>query len=281
MDRKIWTFNERNTVTAYSGPKIKAAYLRVSTKKQKLTRQFDDIKAACPDAVFFSEVYTGTKSDRPEWQKLLKMCRQGQVSEIWFCDVSRMSRNKQDGYMTWKLLYDMEIELHFLQTPQVDTTTYKEAVKKMINIEPSFEDAATNALVSSILSSINDYMISLAKRQIYIAFDEAEQEAKHLSQRTSEGMAVARIKGKNIGRREGITIQTWKRQKSVQKIKKHYEKYGGDLSAADCIKMFNISKTTFYKYLEQIDREMAGEEVTFTYNSRKKHTPKEEANKCK
>ena len=223
----------------------------------------------CPEAIIYFETYTGRQSDRPEWQHLLHLCHLGQVSEIWFCDVSRMSRNKEEGYETWKELYDLGIELHFIQTPQVDTTTYKETLNRTLKFQEDLGDNATNQFVSSIFSAVNDYMINLAQRQIYIAFEEAEQEAKNLSQRTKEGLEVARIKGKQIGRQEGTSIDTWKRRKAIRKIKKYYVRYGGQVTSEDCIKICEISKSTFYRYIQQIDEELKGNKKKFT--SRGKH----------
>ena len=47
-------------------------YCRISTKKQNIERQERNIKATYPEALIRKEVYTGTKSDRKEWSKLLK-----------------------------------------------------------------------------------------------------------------------------------------------------------------------------------------------------------------
>ena len=47
-------------------------YCRISTKKQNIERQERNIKATYPEALIRKEVYTGTKSDRKEWNKLLK-----------------------------------------------------------------------------------------------------------------------------------------------------------------------------------------------------------------
>ncbi len=180
-----------------------------------------------------------------------------------------MSRNKEEGYATWKELYDLGIELHFIQTPQVDTLTYKNAIAKTVKA-PDFGDNATNVLVGTIMDALNDYMIHLAKRQIYIAFDEAETEAKHLSQRTKEGMEVARMNGSPIGRREGVTISTWKGRKAKEEIKRHYAKFGGTLTAAECIKMCGIAKASFYRYVTEIEMEDQGNGITYTYYSRKR-----------
>ena len=45
-------------------------YCRISTKKQKLQRQIDNIKSAFSGAVIITEEYTGTTLDRPSWKKM-------------------------------------------------------------------------------------------------------------------------------------------------------------------------------------------------------------------
>ena len=45
-------------------------YCRISTMKQKLQRQIENIKAKYPEAVIITEEYTGTTTDRPTWNKL-------------------------------------------------------------------------------------------------------------------------------------------------------------------------------------------------------------------
>lgn len=240
-----------------------------------MQRQIDDIHSVCPEAIIYYETYTGTRSDRPEWQKLLHLARLGQVSEIWFCDVSRMARNKEEGYETYMELYNLGVDLHFILAPQIDTTTYKETLNQIVNMNCDFGDSATNEFVNEIFAAVNDYMIKIAQRQIYIAFTEADDEAKHLSQRTKEGIEVARIKGSQIGRQEGVTIDTWKHRKAIRKILMYYEKYEGlrnVVKAEDCIKICEISKSTFYRYVDEIDRMQQGVKKKFTYTS--KHTKK-------
>lgn len=71
-------------------------YARVSTAKQKLQRQIDNIKSFDDSAILFTEKYTGTKIDgREELNKLLKRVKPGDT--IIFDSVSRMSRNAEDG----------------------------------------------------------------------------------------------------------------------------------------------------------------------------------------
>lgn len=67
-------------------------YCRISTKQQSIDRQIRNIKAEYDNAVIITEVNTGTKQDRPEWNKLYKKAKAGDT--IVFDSVSRMSRNE-------------------------------------------------------------------------------------------------------------------------------------------------------------------------------------------
>ena len=71
-------------------------YCRISTKKQNIERQERNIKATYPEALIRKEVYTGTKSDRKEWSKLLKALKPADT--VVFDSVSRMSRNAEEGF---------------------------------------------------------------------------------------------------------------------------------------------------------------------------------------
>ena len=79
-------------------------YCRISQKKQSIERQIRNIKEAYPEAVIIEETFTGTKIDRPEWNKLYKKAKSGDT--IIFDSVSRMSRNAEDGFNTYEELYN-------------------------------------------------------------------------------------------------------------------------------------------------------------------------------
>ena len=97
-------------------------YARISTKKQKIERQIENIKHYCKEAVIYQEAFTGkSKShDRPEFEKLLKRVKAGDT--IIFDSVSRMSRNAEDGFTQYMELYEKGVELVFLKEPYVNTT---------------------------------------------------------------------------------------------------------------------------------------------------------------
>ena len=70
-------------------------YARISTNKQNIERQNRNILELYPNAKLINETYTGTTSDRPQWNKLLKDVKPNET--IVFDSVSRMSRNADEG----------------------------------------------------------------------------------------------------------------------------------------------------------------------------------------
>ena len=55
---------------------VKYGYARVSTRQQDLEGQLRQLEEERCDKIYFEKI-TGTKSDRPEFQKLLKVIQTG------------------------------------------------------------------------------------------------------------------------------------------------------------------------------------------------------------
>ena len=217
-------------------------YCRISTKKQSMDRQIRNIKARYSDAVIVTDVYTGTKQDRPEWNKLYKKVKPG--DSIVFDSVSRMSRNAAEGFKLYEELYNKNIELVFLKEPHINTGTYKKALQNNISL--------TGTIVDYILEGVNKYLMALAKEQIQLAFDQAQKEVDDLHQRTKEGIETARLNGKRIGLEKGSKLTTKKSLAAKEVIRKHNKDFGGSLSNEDTWKLAGISKMTFYKYKNEL-----------------------------
>ena len=164
-------------------------YCRISTKQQSIDRQIRNIKGSYDKAAIIQEVYTGTKQDRPEWNKLYKKAKAGDT--IIFDSESRMSRNADEGFCLYEELYNKGIELVFLKEPHINTSTYKKALESNISM--------TGTNVDFILEGVNKYLMSLAKEQIRLAFEQSEKEVQDLHQRTKEGIETARLNGKQSG----------------------------------------------------------------------------------
>lgn len=223
-------------------------YARISTVKQKLERQIDNIKREYPDAVIITEEYTGTTTDRPEWNKLVKQIKEqatkGTEITLVFDEVSRMSRNAEEGFRDYKTLYDMGINLVFLKERHIDTDNFRQALQSKVTM--------TGTDVDIILAAVNEYMMKLAERQIEIAFQTAQAEVDYLHQRTSEGVRKAQAAGKQVGRAKGTTIETKKAIEAKKQIQKYSRDFDGKLSDTDCMKLIGIARNSFYKYKAEL-----------------------------
>ena len=217
-------------------------YCRISTKQQSIERQIRNIKAEYTDAVIVTEVYTGTKQDRPEWNKLYKKVKPGDT--VIFDSVSRMSRNAEEGFNLYEELYNKNVELVFLKEPHINTNTYKKALESNISM--------TGTTVDYILEGVNKYLMALAKEQIKLAFEQSEKEVQDLHQRTKEGIETARLNGKQIGQKAGTILTTKKSIEAKQLILKHSKDFNGTLSDMDCMKLIGLARNTFYKYKREL-----------------------------
>ena len=141
-------------------------YCRISTNKQNIERQERNIRAAYPDAMIVKEAYTGTSLNRKEWGKLMKIVKRGDT--LVFDSVSRMSRNAEEGFEAYQSMFSQGINLVFLKEPHINTDTYKTAMQNQVQL--------TGSCVDLILEGVNKYLLTLAREQIKIAFDQAEKE---------------------------------------------------------------------------------------------------------
>ena len=220
-------------------------YCRVSTMKQSIERQIRNIKAEYPNAVIVTDEYTGTKLDRPGWTKLYKQLQPGDT--VIFDQVSRMSRDADEGFRVYEDLFNLGVNLIFLKEPHINTETYKKAMETGVPM--------TGTNVDFILEGVNKYLLSLAKEQIRLAFDQAEKEVEDLHQRTREGIETARLNGKQIGQPKGAKLTTKKSIEAKKVILKRSKDFNGDLSDAEVMKLTGIARGTFYKYKRQLREE--------------------------
>ena len=217
-------------------------YCRISTKKQNIERQERNIKSAYPEAVILKEVFTGTKINRKEWNRLEAILKTGDT--IVFDSVSRMSRNAEEGFQTYESMFNRGITLVFLKEPHINTDTYKKAMQNQVQM--------TGGAVDLILEGINKYLFALAQEQIKIAFDQAEKEVLDLQQRTREGIQTARLNGKQIGQEQGKKLTTKKCKDCKPIILKHSKDFNGTLDDSEVMKLTGLSRNTYYKYKREL-----------------------------
>lgn len=229
-------------------------YARVSTQQQKLDRQIINIQAFNPDAEIIKEKYTGTKMNRPEWNELYKKLKPGDT--VIFDEVSRMSRNADEGFSVYQELYKRGVNLVFIKEPYINTSVYSD--EKLI---PATGDTD---LDETLIKGLNEYCLRLAKKQIKIAFEQAQAEVDHLHKRISEGMRASNAPEKISEYRTGRKTTTKKSIAAKKIIKKHNKDFIGkhgltDIETMDLIKgkLGTIARNSYYKYKRELLTEAA------------------------
>lgn len=224
-------------------------YCRISTAKQSIERQIRNIKDTYPEAVIIQEVFTRTRIDRKEWQKLFGKVKSGDT--IVFDSVSRMSGNAYDGFSAYEELYSRGVNLVFLKEPHINTDTYRQALESNVQL--------TGSNVDFILEGVNRYLLTLAKEQIRLAFEQSEKEVQDLHQRTKEGIETARLNGKQIGGVKGRKLTTKKSIEAKKQILKYNKDFGGSLNNEETWTLIGISKMTYFKYKRELMEEKSGD----------------------
>ena len=225
-------------------------YCRISTMKQKIARQIDNIKREYPDATIITEEYTGTTTDRPNFNKLIKNLKQGDT--IVFDEVSRMSRNASEGIELYEQLFDMGINLIFIKEPHINTSVYRDRMNKQIEKLSSTGSKATDKLLESIMSALHEYTIDLAREQIELAFKTAQAEVDFLHQRTSEGVRKAQAQGKQVGRAQGAKVETKKAKECKARIMELSKDFNGSNKDTEVMAILGIARNTYYKYKNEL-----------------------------
>lgn len=217
-------------------------YCRISRKTQSIERQVRNLTALYPQGIVIKEAYTGTKIDRPEWNKLYKKVKAG--DKICFDSVSRMSRDENEGFTAYQELFNRGVELEFINEPLINTATFKNALQNAIPM--------TGTNVDYILEGVNKFLMELAKEQIRLAFQQSQKETDDLHIRVSQGIETARLNGKQIGGVLGSKYNVKKSQEAKEQIKKYSKDFDGTLNDSEVIKLTGISRKTYYKYKKEL-----------------------------
>lgn len=224
-------------------------YCRVSTMKQSLERQRENILKKYPDAIIIDEKYTGKTLDRPKWNKLYKQVMdqraKGNDVTIVFDEVSRMSRNAEEGFTIYKQLYDAGVHLCFLKECHLDTDLFKETQTAKIEL-------VGNDIADAYIETTNKVLMLLAQKQIKAAFASAQWELETKNKNTSDGVRRAQAEGKQVGRLAGCKVETKKAKEAKQRIIELSRSFNGTLADADVIKVCGISRNSYYKYKKEI-----------------------------
>jgi len=149
-----------------------AIYCRVSTDDQSCERQLNDLKAFADRAGYdvtavFQEKASGAKTDRIERAKVLKLAQSRKIDLVLVTELTRWGRSTVDLLNTLQDLNTQGVSVIAQTGSQFDLNT------------------AQGKMIAGVLS-------------VLAAF-----ERDLISERTKSGLAIAKAKGKKLGRQPG------------------------------------------------------------------------------
>ncbi|UUV20127.1 recombinase family protein (plasmid) [Fusobacteria bacterium ZRK30] len=219
-------------------------YVRISTKKQSITRQIENISKYDITATIIEETFTGTTTNRPRWIKLKNQLKLGDT--VIFDSVSRMSRNAAEGIDEYEELVNKGIKLIFLKEAYINSEVYQSQLEGYKNIHTEDKD------LEPLFRGIKETLKNLARKQIIIAFNQSEKEVQDLRQRTKEALAIKKAHGIQLGhgKKKLITKKSIERKEKIQKMSKRYM---GNMNDKEVIETIGMARHSFYKYIREIN----------------------------
>lgn len=210
------------------------SYMRISTKEeramQKYSRQESALKKYAEQnnidyLLEFREDQSGKSfENRKEWNKLERLLQSGDT--VVFKDISRFTREAENGYKKYMELMERGIDLVFIDNQTVSTGY----IKQLLNIAKAQNLVAKTSLESTI------------KLLLIVELDRVEQERAIIIKRIKDGISASENKS---GRKQGQL------DKMTDELKEDIKKYLNDRSIkqVDLMEKHNISRTTLKKYV--------------------------------
>ena len=180
---------------------MKYGYARVSTTDQKLENQIDLLKSAGADKIF-REKYTGTTTQRPEFQKLLNELEANDTLTVTKLD--RFARNTTEALELIQKLFKQNIKVNILNMGVIDNTPTGQLIFTIFSAFAQFERdlIVTRTQEGKMYAREHDPNFREGRPRTYS--DEQIQLAYELRQ---QGMTY-----KMIARKTGISERTQQRR---------------------------------------------------------------------
>lgn len=190
------------------------AYIRVSTKQQKIDRQYEEIKEFnVDDKKIYIDKESGKDFDRTNYKKLIKKIKKDDLLIIKSID--RLGRNYQMILEEWaRITKTIGADIKVIDMPLLDTRIEgKNLVGKFIS-----------DIVLQVLSFV------------------AENERNNIKQRQAEGIRIAKEKGIKFGRPKVVLPPN-----TNEIIEKYINK---ELTNDQSAKIIGVSRGTFFRIVK-------------------------------
>ncbi|MEH7278309.1 recombinase family protein [Bacillus toyonensis] len=201
-------------------------YICVSTKDQNEQRQLHKMMERGVEARrIFVDKASGRNFDRPQYQLLRKILSTGDI--VYIDALDRMGRNYDEVISEWKYITrELQADIVVLENETLfDSRRFRE--------------------MGDMGRLMEDQFLSLLS---YVA----DQERKKIHQRQAEGIAVAKSKGKHLGRPQ-VNLSTLSKQQIIIIEETHSKWKNGEITAVIFMEMLELKKNTFYKIMKEYE----------------------------
>jgi len=149
---------------------MRYGYARVSSKEQNLDRQLTQLSGLGINEIF-SDKKSGKDFDRPEYKRLCRQLKKGDV--LFISSLDRLGRNYDEIQEQWRILTKgKQVDIVVLDMPLLDTR--------------ADERNLTSRFIADLVLQILAYV--------------AQMEREAIRKRQAEGIAAARERGVKFGR---------------------------------------------------------------------------------
>lgn len=201
-------------------------YMRISTKDKQTTdrqeitlRQYAETNGFSYDKLIIEKVSGSVKvNDRSEYGKLKDKMRSEDIMVV--SDLDRLGRDADDVIRELKELKAIGIKVVALDMPYMNEW----------NRVNDNDDSMYN-MVIDIVTTIKAHV--------------AQQEREKIISRINQGLAIAKAKGKKLGRPKVELPDNF-----IKEYKRFKDGKYGDMSATGFAKMLGIGRATLYKYID-------------------------------
>ncbi len=215
-------------------------YMRISTKesndKQSFNRQEKSLKVYAEsnnikysDRYIYKDDISGATFNRSEWRELESNLNEGDT--VVFKEISRFTRQAEEGYKKYMELMDKGINLVFLDNPTVST----DYIKNLTEVANTQNLVTKTALESTI------------KLLLIVELDRVQQEREIIAKRIKQGIQASDKKqGRKVGQLDKITeelkadIKLFLSNRRIKQV---------DLMNKHC-----ISRNTLKKYIKIVEQ---------------------------
>ena len=195
---------------------ISYGYVRVSSLDQNEDRQMIEMdRLGIMRKHIFIDKQSGKDFNRPEYKKLLRVLKEGDV--LYILSIDRLGRNYEEILNQWRIITkDKKVDIVVIDMPLLDTRRDKNLLGTFIS-----------DMVLQLLSFV------------------AQNERENIKKRQAQGIAAAKARGVKFGRPvKEVTdefageVDLWNK---------------GELDVVVILEKYNISQSTFYRRIREMN----------------------------